>query len=130
MQNKNFKKISLRYTKHSFISSMLYFDYYFEKLKKYDFEEKKILSLFLMINTYTISKHHGVLKSFKEFLFLFKDEFINIKENFKDLFKNNYNLELKSVPKTIEKMVRGVEAYLDDSHIKDNLAIDLYIYSK
>ncbi|WP_269811692.1 CRISPR-associated endonuclease Cas3'', partial [Clostridioides difficile] len=77
MQNKNFKKISLRYTKHSFISSMLYFDYYFEKLKKYDFEEKKILSLFLMINTYTISKHHGVLKSFKEFLFLFKDEFIN-----------------------------------------------------
>ncbi|UDN60433.1 CRISPR-associated helicase Cas3' [Clostridioides sp. ES-W-0016-02] len=130
MNNKNFKSISTRYTKHSFISSILYFDYYFEKLKKVDVEEKKILKLFLMINTYVISKHHGVLKSFREFLSSFEDEFVNIEDNFKDLFIHNYNLEIKSTSKTIKKIISDTYKYLDDSSIKDGLDIELYIYSK
>lgn len=130
MNNKNFKSISTRYTKHSFISSILYFDYYFEKLKKADVEEKKLLKLFLMINTYVISKHHGVLKSFREFLSSFENEFINIEDNFKDLFIHNYNLEIKSISKTIKKIISDTYKYLDDSFIKDGLDIDLYIYSK
>lgn len=130
MNNKNFKSISTRYTKHSFISSILYFDYYFEKLKKADVEEKKLLKLFLMINTYVISKHHGVLKSFREFLSSFENEFINIEDNFKDLFIHNYNLEIKSTSKTIKKIISDTYKYLDDSFIKDGLDIDLYIYSK
>ncbi|MGO0904760.1 CRISPR-associated helicase Cas3' [Clostridioides difficile] len=130
MNNKNFKSISTRYTKHSSISSILYFDYYFEKLKKVDVEEKKILKLFLMINTYVISKHHGVLKSFMEFLSSFEDEFVNIEDNFKDLFIHNYNLEIKSTSKTIKKIISDTYKYLDDSFIKDSLDIDLYIYSK
>ncbi|UDN59995.1 CRISPR-associated helicase Cas3' [Clostridioides sp. ES-S-0010-02] len=130
MNNKNFKSISTRYTKHSFISSILYFDYYFEKLKKVDVEEKKILKLFLMINTYVISKHHGVLKSFREFLSSFENEFVNIEDNFKDLFIHNYNLEIKSTSKTIKKIISDTYKYLDDSSIKDGLDIDVYIYSK
>lgn len=130
MNNKNFKSISTRYTKHSSISSILYFDYYFEKLKKVDVEEKNILKLFLMINTYIISKHHGVLKSFMEFLSSFEDEFVNIEDNFKDLFIHNYNLEIKSTSKTIKKIISDTYKYLDDSFIKDSLDIDLYIYSK
>ncbi|MCC0732852.1 CRISPR-associated endonuclease Cas3'', partial [Clostridioides sp. ZZV14-6048] len=124
MNNKNFKSISTRYTKHSFISSILYFDYYFEKLKKADVEEKKLLKLFLMINTYVISKHHGVLKSFREFLSSFENEFINIEDNFKDLFIHNYNLEIKSTSKTIKKIISDTYKYLDDSFIKDGLDID------
>lgn len=56
--------------KHSIISSVLYIDYYLEKLKECigDREEKRRLRTFLLFHAYIIERHHSDLADFDKFL--------------------------------------------------------------
>lgn len=56
--------------RHSIISSVLYMDYYLEKLKDAidDREEKRRLRVFLLFHAYIIERHHSDLAEFEKFL--------------------------------------------------------------
>lgn len=76
-------------TKHSIISSVLYIDYYLNRILQLENkEEKKVLRTILFVNAYIISKHHSSLDKFEEFL----NSFIEGKDSYKviDIFENHY----------------------------------------
>lgn len=52
---------------HSMLSVLIYFDYFFEKLKSFSKTEVEILIDVMIMNTYIISRHHSELNSLKEF---------------------------------------------------------------
>lgn len=72
MKNPKFKKSSPNQnSEHSMSSACLYFSKYFEKLN--ELPNKKLFFLFLLINCFVISKHHGYLNNFDKFLEDFAD---------------------------------------------------------
>lgn len=79
MKNPKFKKSSPNQnSEHSMSSACLYFSKYFEKLN--ELPDKKLFFLFLLINCFVISKHHGYLNNFDKFLEDFADtnKFFNV----------------------------------------------------
>ena len=82
MKNKEYKDIPNSDSKHSMLSACIYFDYYFKKLISIkESGDQPILLTFLLLNSYLVSKHHGILDNFT----VFKDKFI---EGFKTYKKN------------------------------------------
>lgn len=57
-------------TKHSILSAAIYFDYFYEKIQESPLskDEKNIIHVFMLANAYVISRHHGNLSRFEEFL--------------------------------------------------------------
>ena len=57
-------------TKHSILSVAIYFDYFYEKLQEslLSKDEKNMIYVFMLVNAYVISRHHGNLSRFEEFL--------------------------------------------------------------
>ncbi|MBS7007945.1 CRISPR-associated helicase Cas3' [Anaerostipes sp.] len=53
---------------HSLISSVLYFEYFMEKVWELEPADKKQLKEFLFLNSYLIAKHHSGLDSFEIYL--------------------------------------------------------------
>ncbi|SHE97663.1 CRISPR-associated helicase/endonuclease Cas3 [Clostridium fallax] len=130
MDNNKYKELSQYDSKHSSLSSIIYFDFYLNKLKEIKGQVSKPLLLFLIINSYIISKHHGKLGSLKDYLNNFENiikEFQGKQETYKD-FKENINFDLDSnVINRINKIWDQILINLD----KDNLiSIYVYIYSK
>lgn len=96
---------------HSIISSILYLEYFLSKCIIFPKEIKKKFRLLIYINAYVISKHHGNLGDFDDFL----DSFYTvggknricvsvIRKEYKKYFvdtlfleKKNYELSIKSV---------------------------------
>lgn len=65
---KNAKGLECNNTKHSMLSALIYMNYYYNKLKKHaEKQDISILIMFLQLNAYVISKHHGGLDKFNEF---------------------------------------------------------------
>lgn len=125
------KFINLR-SKHSIISSILYIDYFIEDVLSLDEVSKYIMLKILFLNAYIISKHHGSLDNFEEFLDRFYvgssseiDECINI---FKKEDIGLYKRKLKISYRYLEKCVKTIKNNL---HSEDNNdSIDIYIYTK
>ncbi|MBM7614503.1 CRISPR-associated helicase Cas3' [Alkaliphilus hydrothermalis] len=71
MRNKLFKgKKGLKYnnSNHSMLSSLIYLNHYFNKIRSLpNKKDKSTLAIFLVLNAYIISKHHGSLDSLQEF---------------------------------------------------------------
>ena len=57
-------------TKHSILSAAIYFDYFYEKIQEslLPKDEKNMIHVFMLVNAYVISRHHGNLSRFEEFL--------------------------------------------------------------
>lgn len=130
MNNKIFKNTPQICSKHSMLSSIMYFDYYFDKIKKSNIKggDNMLLLLFMTINSYVISKHHGILTSFSDFIEKLPSEFRNYISN-KELYKN-YDLEITLNEKTVESLMIRLKDYMEKYYSKKNLDIDLYIYSR
>ena len=68
-QYEEFKSIG---SKHSIISSVIYIDYFWDRINSLDRKNKSKLREFLFLNAYLISKHHGDLDSYETFVNSFK----------------------------------------------------------
>lgn len=119
----NFEFFSRIGTQHSIISSVLYIDYFLNKIKK--LKSKKLIQL-LMINSYVISKHHGDLDSFYTYLGKFNDdedgcEVIKIfsKEN-NEIYNKDFTLSISEI-RNIIKLLK--------SKIKNSREDSMYLYS-
>lgn len=130
MQNEKFKGESQVNSKHSMLSACIYFDYFFEKVMTMKKEDLTILILFLTLNSYIISKHHGTLEDFTEF----KEDFINAYEAYAEepkLYKN-YKKGINEIKKGIFvgvfRAINSVEEELEG--IEKWKVIDIYVYSK
>lgn len=57
-------------TNHSMLSAAIYFDYFYEKIQEslLSKDEKNMIHVFMLVNAYVISRHHGNLSRFEEFL--------------------------------------------------------------
>ncbi|MCY6958356.1 CRISPR-associated helicase Cas3' [Clostridium brassicae] len=65
---KNAKGLSVNNTNHSMLSSLIYLNHYFNEIEGHDVkEDREDLTIFMLLNAYIISKHHGALDSFDEF---------------------------------------------------------------
>ncbi|WP_315115811.1 CRISPR-associated helicase Cas3' [Clostridium intestinale] len=114
--------------KHSMLSSILYFNHYIREVFKVKGEDGKLLLVFLYINSYVISKHHGQLAEFDEF----KDELLRSLKNYleeKEEIFPDFIPKLSINPKLLEsRFNRDLNTYLDK--FSKTLGIELYIYSK
>ncbi|MEQ8198738.1 MAG: CRISPR-associated endonuclease Cas3'', partial [Clostridiaceae bacterium] len=81
MKNNKFKDVPNSDSKHSMLSACIYFDHYLQKIYVKENGDRPILLTFLLLNSYLISKHHGMLEDFPQF----KDKFI---EGFKTYCNN------------------------------------------
>lgn len=57
-------------TNHSMLSAAIYLDYFYEKIQESPLskDEKNIIHVFMLANAYVITRHHGNLSRFEEFL--------------------------------------------------------------
>lgn len=57
-------------TNHSMLSAAIYLDYFYEKIQESTLskDEKNIIHVFMLANAYVITRHHGNLSRFEEFL--------------------------------------------------------------
>lgn len=71
MENDEFKDeegLMCNNSNHSMLSSIIYINHFFIKIRNLQCnEDKKVLMLLMLLNAYIISKHHGSLDSLNEF---------------------------------------------------------------
>lgn len=71
MKNEEFKAaegLKFNNSNHSMLSSLIYLNHYFNKIREHDVKsDKDTLRIFMLMNAYIISKHHGALDSFSDF---------------------------------------------------------------
>ncbi len=125
--NMNFKESKKSNPKHSLTSSVIYFNYYFNKLYVLNKDEEfSLLLLILIINSYAISKHHGYLDELIKYLEDLrnllndedKPEYANCLDNKFVLLKRLINnISLSKTAESIEKREKWI-------------FVDLYIYSR
>jgi CRISPR-associated endonuclease/helicase Cas3 len=77
MKNMNFENaegLVFNNSNHSMLSSLIYLNHYFIKIQKHLIKgERNTLRVFMLLNAYVISKHHGDLDSFVKFRNKFLD---------------------------------------------------------
>ena len=125
---------------HSPLSSVLYFDYYYEKIYEHyenddiSDEDFYFLCFILQINTYLINQHHGGLDNFDKYkentLFKHLNNFIEFKD-YRELFECNYNrdffVDLKSDKHIIlDETHKYMMTYKKDK----KLEISFFVYSR
>ncbi|MBU3207672.1 CRISPR-associated helicase Cas3' [Clostridium algidicarnis] len=131
MENNVYKNTPQEDSNHSMLSSCIYFDYYFNLFKKLKLngEDLNLLLVFLILNSYVISKHHGSLKDLTIFEDSFKNEYLKFSEK-KYLYKD-YDIDLNISSKTIEKCFKALRVNLNKlEETKAWQCVDIYIYSK
>lgn len=134
MDNKNIEKEDefLEFSSnHSIISSVLYIDYFFERLKAIENkDEYKILRGILLANAYVITKHHGDLYEFDIFLDSFDEGGTSYKviSLFNNGYKNVYKHKFSLSNARARKMCDNTKKYLSNQEEEKN--IYLYIYVK
>lgn len=140
MKNKYYKdkyNIDCNSSNHSMLSAIIYINEFFNKLIKLkNNEESKYLCIFLLLNSYVISKHHGDFDSFDEF----KKKLIEPDGEGKRLYTEqtilfmlNYQKEIlgKTPHNRFKAVVEMVNHKIDElCGVKDEISIDFYIYEK
>lgn len=103
---------------HSLLSSIIYMDYFIKKINKpsVTVERKVILMDFMFLNAYCISRHHGGLNNFNEFVCKFSNcgqgitagAGLNILE-VRSLFDETGNVDLKITGEQIRRFIKIVK---------------------
>lgn len=132
MKNEKFKDIDTLTvnSKHSMLSACIYFDYYLERVKGIEKSSSSIIILFLTLNSYIISKHHGTLENFSGFKEKFLDAFSDYRE--KAILYRSYKGKLKEKSEGFfEKVYKNIEKAMVDFEKNEKWkSIEVYIYSK
>ncbi|MBE6051817.1 MAG: CRISPR-associated helicase Cas3' [Clostridium sp.] len=134
MDNKNILKengFSMFGSDHSLISSVLYIDYFIDKVISIENKsEMKFLRTILFINGYIISKHHGDLLDFFTYLDSFMEDGngFNVANLFNEKYREVYIKGFSTSSKKLEKRTGYTEKYLKS--IDKLSSIHLYIYGK
>ena len=118
-------------TDHSIISAILYLEYYLPKIKEFPKEIRDKFRLLTYINAYVISKHHGSLNRFENFLSSFNEEDSNylyfaeiIREEYRKYFCVDLLFENKINCKLYAKSVMNYDTYSFEE------AIALFAYER
>ena len=135
---KNYEGLDFNYSNHSMLSSLIYINYYFRRIKDLEETTSKIkdkLRFFMMINSYVISKHHGSLDSFSEYqnkLLNDDGEGTRLYTDQLSIFNSSYDDELifEKKPKIMKKLFQLVNSYLDKEINERSKKIYLYIYER
>ncbi|MDU1911350.1 CRISPR-associated helicase Cas3' [Fusobacterium sp.] len=143
MKNKIFRRVPLYQSKkHSNLSARIYIDYFSNKVfnlcleKKLDNKNAVKCFIFIILNSYVISRHHSSTKSLNEDFFC---EIINDYEKYKELFEeiNNYcpNLnfsikENKNLFRVLKQLKTGEKEWNNSVEADEWNSIDYYIYTK
>ncbi len=143
MKNKIFDRKHLYQSKrHSNLSARIYIDHFGNKVFKL-YSEKKLDNktalkcfIFIILNSYIISRYHSSTKSLSEDFF---NEIIKDYEEYKELFEevNNYcpNLnflikESKNLFRILKQLKLGEKEWNNSIEAEDWNSIDYYIYTK
>jgi len=90
----NIEAFSCIGSEHSMLSAVLYIDYFIDDILKLSKEDGKLMLLtIMMLNAYTICRHHSDLGNFDEFLHKFNEDEkgMDIIDIFKDEYVDIYN---------------------------------------
>lgn len=126
-------------SKHSLISALIYIKKYFYKIREFEDKElEKDFQLFIFVNAYIISKHHGNLDEFYKFIGVdgksgrLKDITNAIKENYEAL--KSILEDSLSEEEILNRLNYKKDMYntIDRVEKKDNKesSIAIYIYAK
>ncbi|MGD9568350.1 MAG: CRISPR-associated helicase Cas3' [Sedimentibacter sp.] len=130
MSNKEFVISKKRNPNHSLTSSVIYFNYYAEKLwnlhKDIDNKDFMLLFLLLIINSYAISKHHGYLDEINKYIVVIKNA---LKEEYKPEYINYLNRNFTIIQKLLNK-ISFIKIMHDLEEKEKWISVTLYIYSR
>ena len=126
---------------HSLLSASMFIAYYFEKIIALIeiVETKKIVILFeiLFALSYTISKHHGNLDSFEEYIEkLSRNNDENILKELKNISVSNGGIILQAFleKETITIFFNFIETYISERKKKENIssqeAMSIFVFTK
>ncbi|WP_425447304.1 CRISPR-associated helicase Cas3' [Dethiothermospora halolimnae] len=115
---------------HSMLSSIIYIDIYFPKIRKFTKVERDLLLDFMMLNAYIISRHHGSLNSWEQFKEKFdldgEGEKLIVEQ--KDLFEDTLNSKLNITVEHIRTILDIIKEN-NEKHTKEQLVYK-YIYTR
>lgn len=134
MDNKNVNTVEefcVVDSKHSIVSSVLYIDYFIDRILKLETKTRDAIIPFLFFNAYVISRHHGNLDEFSDFIEKFDDDEIGFKVI--DIFSKSYQgVYIKGF--TLSKnIVKRVCKYITKKYLPERSkeeAIFLYTYER
>ncbi len=118
---------------HSILSSIIFMDIYFLKMKNLKKEEKKLLLDFMMMNSYIISRHHGGLNSWEEFKEKFKEdeEAYKLLDEQKVIFQKtlnrNINIKINKIKKIFEIVKKNNQKYTKEQLVYRYIYIRLLL---
>lgn len=140
MKNNEFrhsKGLRFNYSNHSILSSIIYINYYLNKIKQHaEKNDKDILRVFTLFNAYIISKHHGALDSFYEFkekLLAFDGEgyrlYTEIMEVFNEVYiaKLLFNQGNNYLGKVFAVVIKQIEEY---EKKQSEVSFFFYVYER
>lgn len=90
---------------HSMLSAVIYYNHYFEKIKniQVDKSNRELLLLFLVMNSYVISKHHGNFDTMEQFFQKFQEAF----GTYKDItFFDGYTINFLKFDSRLMKLLK------------------------
>ena len=126
-ETSNFNLLSSR---HSIISAVFYIDYFLDEVLSMSKEERNSIMPFMFFNSYIISKHHGNMDEFYEYLDGFNEGDASkaidaLSNSYKDLFSKEFNLSCnKSV-----KMINFIKKHFFDNLDREKSLI-VYTYER
>lgn len=117
-------------SQHSIISSVLYIDYFMDRVLNLSKDDRVCIRPFLFFNAYIISKHHGNLDEFEKFLYCFDEDEIGFKVIgiFNNTYKNIYIKEFTLSEGKVKKACNYTKTYL--KKLKEEEALYLYSYER
>lgn len=127
MKIKPIEKFSIVRTDHSIISAVLYIDYFIDKVLKLEKDDRNAMLPFLFFNGYIISKHHGDLDNFYDFLKKFDEYEIGFKvielfsDSCKEIYIKDFNLGKNQAIKVCDYIVKYIS--------KRNKEESIYLYT-
>lgn len=128
-------------SKHSLISALIYMKKYFYKIREFEFEDKELekdFKLFIFINAYIISKHHGNLDEFYKFIGVYgkssrlKEITGAIRGNYeilKPILEDGLSEEELSKGLNYKNAMSNTRSRIDEKDNKES-SIAIYIYAK
>lgn len=128
-------------SKHSLISAVIYIKKYFYKIKEFNFKDEELekdFKLFIFVNAYIISKHHGNLDEFYKFIGVdgksgrLKDITNAIRENYevlKPILEDGLSEEELSKGLNYKNAMSNTRSRIDEKDNKES-SIAIYIYAK
>ncbi|HHV08851.1 MAG TPA: CRISPR-associated helicase Cas3' [Clostridiales bacterium] len=138
LKNKYFREnIDFNNSNHSMLSAIIYINEFYNILSKISSgKERAILSIFLLLNSYIISKHHGNFDGFKAFMGkltepdgegkrLYTEQMLLFEESYlKEILHNNAYGALKKLVKSIGGNIKYWEKE------RKEISFELFVYTR